>query len=69
MSCELSFPESLDWLHLSDRLRSRRNQAEYPDPTGYDPITAAGAEEEIEAAVNCISSAERLLQLDELGVF
>jgi HEPN domain-containing protein len=52
-----------------DRLRRRRNQAEYPDPTGYDPITAAEAEEAIEVAGNCISSAERLLQLDELGVF
>jgi len=52
-----------------DRLRRRRNQAEYPDPSGYDPITAAEAKEVIEAAVKCISSAERLLQLDELGVF
>lgn len=52
-----------------DRLRRRRNQAEYPDPGGYDPITAAEAEEGIEAAVKCISSVERLLQLDELGIF
>jgi HEPN domain-containing protein len=52
-----------------DRLRRRRNQAEYPDPRGYDPVTAAEAEEAIEAAVKCISSVERLLQLDELGVF
>jgi HEPN domain-containing protein len=52
-----------------DRLRRRRNQAEYPDPKGYDPITAAEAKEAIEAAVKCISSVERLLQLDELGVF
>ena len=52
-----------------DRLRRRRNQAEYPDPKGYDAITAAEAKEVIEAAVKCISSVERLLQLDELGVF
>lgn len=52
-----------------DRLRRRRNQAEYPDPRGYDPITAAEAKEGIEATVKCISSAERLLQLEELGVF
>ncbi len=52
-----------------DRLRRRRNQAEYPDPKGYDPITAAEANEVTEAAAKCISSAERLLQLDELGVF
>lgn len=52
-----------------DRLRRRRNQAEYPDPRGYDPITAVEAEEVIEVVVKCISSVERLLQLDELGVF
>jgi predicted RNA-binding protein with PUA-like domain len=52
-----------------DRLRRRRNQAEYPDPKGYDPITVAETKEAIEVAVNCVSSAERLLQLDELGVF
>ena len=52
-----------------DRLRRRRNQAEYPDPTGYDPITAAEAKEVIETAFRCVSSVERLLQLDELGVF
>lgn len=52
-----------------DRLRRRRNQAEYPDPRGYDPVTGAEAEEAIEAAVKCISNVERLLQLDELGVF
>jgi HEPN domain-containing protein len=52
-----------------DRLRRRRNQAEYPDPRGYDPITAAEADEAIEAAVKCAASAQRLLQLDELGVF
>jgi HEPN domain-containing protein len=52
-----------------DRIRRRRNQAEYPDPKGYDPITAAEAKETIEVAVQCIATAERLLQLDELGVF
>lgn len=52
-----------------DRLRRRRNQADYPDPARYDPITAAEAEEIIEATVRCISSVERLLQLDELGIF
>jgi hypothetical protein len=52
-----------------DRLRRRRNQAEYPDPKSYDPITATEANEAIKAAAECVSSAERLLQLDELGVF
>jgi HEPN domain-containing protein len=52
-----------------DRLRRRRNQAEYPDPTGYDPITAEEANEAIQVAGTCIESAERLLELDELGIF
>ena len=52
-----------------DRLRRRRNQAEYPDPMGYDPITAVEAAEVIEVAAACASSADRLLELDELGVF
>lgn len=52
-----------------DRLRRRRNQAEYPDPAGYDPITAEEASEAIEIAAACIASAERLLRRSELGVF
>lgn len=35
-----------------DRLRRRRNQAEYPDPKGYDPVTAAEAEEAIETQMH-----------------
>ena len=52
-----------------DRLRRRRNQAEYPDPTGYNPIAAEEASEAIQVAVACIASAERLLELEQLGVF
>jgi HEPN domain-containing protein len=52
-----------------DRLRRRRNQAEYPDPTGYDPITVEEANEAIQVAATCIASAERLLERDELGIF
>jgi hypothetical protein len=52
-----------------DRLRRRRNQAEYPNPTSYDPITADEAKEAIEVAAGCVSSTDRLLQLDELGIF
>ena len=52
-----------------DRIRRRRNQAEYPDPAGYDPITTEEATECIQVAVSCVASAERLLELDELGVF
>lgn len=52
-----------------DRLRRRRNQSEYPDPRSYDPITPAEAGDAIGVAADCLASAERLLQLDELGVF
>lgn len=52
-----------------DRIRRRRNQAEYPDPHSYDPITAEEAKDAITAANSCVSSAKRLLGLDELGVF
>jgi hypothetical protein len=52
-----------------DRLRRRRNQAEYPNPAGYDPITADEANEAIQVAVACVTSAERLLELEQLGVF
>ena len=52
-----------------DRLRRRRNQAEYPDPRSYDPITTDEADDAIKVAGDCLASTERLLQLDELGVF
>lgn len=52
-----------------DRLRRRRNQAEYPDPVSYDPITVDEVTDAIAVAVACIASAERLIDLDELGVF
>lgn len=56
-------------LTFIDRLRRRRNQAEYPNPTGYDPITAEEANEAILVAVACVASSERLLELEQLGVF
>jgi hypothetical protein len=52
-----------------DRLRRRRNQAEYPDPRGYDPITVAEANDAITVAGSCVSSARRLLRQGKLGVF
>ena len=52
-----------------DRLRRRRNQAEYPDPRNYDPITVAEANDAVTVADRCLASAERLLELDELGIF
>jgi hypothetical protein len=52
-----------------DRLRRRRNQAEYPDPRGYDPITAAEAHNAITVADSCVASAKRLLRQGKLGAF
>ncbi|MGI9008251.1 MAG: HEPN domain-containing protein [Streptosporangiaceae bacterium] len=52
-----------------DRLRRRRNQAEYPDLRSYDPITREEAEDAIRVASDCLASTDRLLQLDELGIF
>jgi hypothetical protein len=52
-----------------DRLRRRRNQAEYPDPAGYDPITADEATEGLEPARATINAARRLLDAPQLGVF
>ena len=52
-----------------DRLRRRRNQAEYPDLRSYDPITPEEANDAIRVAGDCVTSAEPLLILDELDVF
>jgi len=52
-----------------DRLRRRRNQAEYPDPNSYTPVTADEATEAIEVAQACLSAAERLVAVPQLGVF
>jgi len=49
--------------------RHRRNQAEYPNPTSYDAVTVDEANDAIQKAGECVSSASRLLQLDELGIF
>jgi HEPN domain-containing protein len=56
-------------LRSLDRLRRRRNQAEYPDPRSYDPITPEEADEAVRVASDCVASAARLLELEELGVF
>lgn len=52
-----------------DRLRRRRNQAEYPQPRSYDPIEPEEATDAVTVARDCLSSAQRLLELDQLGVF
>ncbi len=60
------FPE-VPGLRSLDRLRRRRNQAEYPDAAGYDPIIKDEVLEAIEVAEEACSSATKLL--DVLGVF
>lgn len=62
------FP-GVDGLKSIDRIRRRRNQAEYPDPQHYDPITADEVDDAIEAARACLSSAEKLIAAPQLGVF
>ncbi|MGH9229277.1 MAG: HEPN domain-containing protein [Acidimicrobiales bacterium] len=52
-----------------DRLRRRRNQAEYPDPAGYDPITPEEATEALDAAHATVAATRRLLDAPQLGVF
>ncbi len=52
-----------------ERIRRRRNQAEYPDPQHYDPITAGEVDDAIEAAQACIAAAEKLIAAPQLGIF
>ena len=52
-----------------DRLRRRRNQAEYPDPSSYDPVTSEESEDALTVASECIETATRLVAAPQLGVF
>lgn len=52
-----------------DRLRRRRNQAEYPDPQHYDPITNDEVDDAIEVARACLTAAEKLIAAPQLGIF
>ena len=52
-----------------DRLRRRRNQAEYPDPLNYDPVTTDESEDALTVATECIEAATRLIAAPQLGVF
>lgn len=62
------FP-GVDGLKSIDRLRRRRNQAEYPDPRDYDPVTTDEVEDAIAAATACVAAAEKLLEVPQLGLF
>lgn len=52
-----------------DRLRRRRNQAEYPDPRSYDPVVGPEVEDALLVAATCLASATRLVAERELGAF
>lgn len=52
-----------------DRLRCRRNQAEYPDPHHYDSVTSDEVDDAIEAVRACVSAAEKLIAAPQLGVY
>jgi uncharacterized protein (UPF0332 family) len=65
---EAQFP-SVPGLKSLDRLRRRRNQAEYPDPTGYDPITMDEAHEAISVASQAIDTTRRIIDRPEIGLF
>ena len=52
-----------------DRLRRRRNQAEYPDPHNYDPVTTEEVEDAIVAARACLDAVEKLIAAPQLGVY
>jgi hypothetical protein len=52
-----------------DRLCRRRNQAEYPDPAGYDPITMDEAHEAISVASQAIDTTRRIIDRPEIGMF
>ena len=52
-----------------DRLRMRRNQAEYPGPTGYDPITMDEAHEAITVASQAVDTTRRIIDRPEIGMF
>jgi hypothetical protein len=65
---QAQFPD-VPGLRSLDRLRRRRNQAEYPDPAGYDPITEEEADEVVDVAEHAVESTIKLLELPQLGVF
>lgn len=62
------FPD-VPGLRSLDMLRRRRNQSEYPDPKGYDPITPDEVEEAISTAREACDAASRLLDVPQLGLF
>lgn len=61
------FP-GVEGLKSIDRLRRRRNQAEYPDPRDYDPVTKDEIDDAVAAASACVHAAEQFLDVPQLGL-
>jgi CheY-like chemotaxis protein len=62
------FP-GVDGLKSIDRLRRRRNQAEYPDPQNYDPVTTDEVHDALAAARRSLDAAAKLIGVPQLGIF
>jgi uncharacterized protein (UPF0332 family) len=65
---EAQFP-NVPGLRSLDRLRRRRNQAEYPDPARYGEISTDEANDAATNAEHACNAASQLLDRPELGVF
>jgi uncharacterized protein (UPF0332 family) len=64
----VQFPD-VPGLRSIDMLRRRRNQTEYPDPRGVDPIRPDEIDEAIATAREALDAVERLLEVPQLGLF
>lgn len=51
------------------RLRRRRNQVEYPDPAGFDPVTGDDVEDALAIATDTLHSVNALVDSGRLGVY
>ena len=67
-SVTAQFP-NVPGLKSIDRMRRRRNQSEYPEPSTYDPVTTEEADDAVAVASECVSTATRLIEAPQLGVF
>jgi hypothetical protein len=65
---EAQFP-GVAGLKSIDRLRRRRNQAEYPDPRNYDAVATDEVEDAIAVARACLDAVDKLITAPQLGVF
>jgi len=57
------------WAKGADRVTAMIEARDLQRVISYDPITSDEADGAIEAARQCLASATRLLELDQLGIF